>query len=166
MGYDSFLYKLFLFLHVLAVIIGFGGVLLNGLYASRARRYTPDQSLAVMEVNGFVSMKVAEIFIFLAAVFGFGLVGLSDDVYTFGQLWIWLSIIIYVVYLGISHGVLMPRVRALTALQRELAGGTAGPDAPGRIEALGKQIGASSGVLHLAFVVILILMIWKPGAGL
>jgi hypothetical protein len=34
------------------------------------------------------------------------------------------------------------------------------------MEALGKQIGASSGVLHLAFVVILVLMIWKPGAPL
>ncbi len=56
MGYESFLYNVFLFLHVLAVIIGFGGVLLNGLYASRARRYTPDQTLAVMEVNGFVSI--------------------------------------------------------------------------------------------------------------
>lgn len=166
MGYDSFLYKLFLFLHVLAVIIGFGGVLLNGLYASRARRYTPDQTLAVMEVNGFVSMKVAEIFIYLAAVFGFGLVGLSNDVYTFGQLWIWLSIVVYVVSLGVSHGVLMPRVRTMTELQREVAAGTAGPDTPGRMEALGKQIGASSGVLHLAFVVILVLMIWKPGAGL
>ena len=166
MGYESFLYNVFLFLHVLSVIVGFGGVLLNGLYASRARRYTPDQTLAIMEVNGFVSMKVAEIFIYLAAVFGFGLVGLSERVYTFGQLWIWLSIVIYVVSLGVSHGVLMPRVRAMTNLQREIAAGTAGAETPSRMEALGKQIGASSGVLHLAFVAILVLMVWKPGAPL
>jgi hypothetical protein len=33
-----------------------------------------------------------------------------------------------------------------------------------QLAALGQQIGPTSGVLHLSLVVILVLMIWKPGS--
>jgi len=166
MGFNSGVYNVFLFLHVLAVIVGFGGVLLNGIYASRARRYDPSQALAVLEVNGFVSTKVAEWFIIAAGVLGFGLVSLSDDVFSWGQTWVWLSILLYVVSLGVSHGLLLPRVRTMIATQAELASGSAPSETTARVAALGKQVGAFSGILHLSFVVILALMIFKPGSGL
>jgi len=166
MGFNSGVYNVFLFLHVLAVIVGFGGVLLNGLYASRARRYEPAQTLAVLEVNGFVSSRVAEWFILAAGILGFGLVSLSDGVFSWGQTWVWLSILLYVVSLGVSHGLLLPRVRTMIATQAGLVAGTASADAPARMEALGKQVGMFSGALHLSFVVILVLMIFKPGSGL
>lgn len=164
MGYKSGIYNAFLFLHVLAVIVGFGGVLLNGIYASRARRYDPSQALAVLEVNGFVSTKVAEWFIIAAGVLGFGLVSLSDNVVSWGQTWVWLSILLYVVSLGVSHGLLLPRVRTMLATQAGLVAGTASADAPARMEALGKQVGMFSAALDLSFVVILALMIFKPGS--
>ena len=36
-------------------------------------------------------------------------VGLSDPVWKFSQTWVWLAIVLYIVALGISHGVLFPR---------------------------------------------------------
>jgi uncharacterized membrane protein len=167
MGTDSFAYKLFLLLHIASAIIGFGGVILNGVYAQRARKRPPAEALAVMEVNAFVSIKVAEIFIYLTAVFGLGLVGLSDEAIKFSQTWIWLAIVVYVVALGVSHGLLMPRVKKLLALMRSMVDG--GPPAGGpppqaaEMAKIGPQIGAISMVLHLALAVILVLMIWKPG---
>jgi uncharacterized membrane protein len=166
MGVSSFAYKLVLLLHILSAIIGFGGVLLNGVYASRAKKRPPAEALAVVEANAWVSMKVAEIFIYLTAVFGFGLVGLSDDQWKFSQTWIWLALVIYVVALGVSHGLLMPRVKKLIALMRSMAGASpAGGAAPEAAEAakLEPQIGGLSVVLDVALVAILVLMIWKPG---
>lgn len=167
MGVGSFAYKLFFLLHILSAIIGFGGVLLNGVYAARAQKRPPAEGLAVMEVNTFVSLRVAEMFIYLTALIGLGLVGLSDGIWAFRQTWVWLAIVVYVVSLGISHGLLQPKVKRLLALQRELV--EAGPPAGGpppqaaELAKLGPQIGAVSGVLDLALVVILVLMIWKPG---
>lgn len=165
MGVNTFGYNVLLLLHIVCVIVGFGGVILNGLYAAKAQQLPPEQNLAVMEVNSFVSMKVAEVFIYLVPVFGLGLVGMSDKTYTFGQTWVWLSIVVYVLSLGVSHGGLMPRVKRMLATQRDLvANPPAGPDDSriALLQASGKQVGAMSGVLHLALVVILVLMIWKP----
>jgi uncharacterized membrane protein len=171
MGVNSFLYNLFLLLHIVCVIVGFGGVVLNGVYAARAQKLPPAQGLAVMETNTFVSVKVAELFIYAVPVFGLGLVGLSDKVYSFSQLWVWLSLLVYVVALGVSHGALMPRVKRMLRLQHEMldaapAGGApAGGPPPqvAEVQGLGQQIGMISMVLHLSLVVLLVLMIWKPG---
>ena len=165
MGITSFAYRLVLLLHILSAIIGFGGVLLNGVYASRAKKRPPAEGLAVMEVNTFVSAKVAEIFIYLTAFWGLGLIGLSDKTFKFSQTWIWLAIIVYVIALGISHGLLMPRVKKLLAGMRAAVSGGGATDAPAPAELakLEPQIGAISVALDLALVVILVLMIWKPG---
>jgi len=166
-GITSFAYRLVFLLHILSAIIGFGGVMLNGVYASRAQKRPPAEGLAVMEVNTFVSLKVAEVFIWLTPIWGLGLVGLSDKVWEFGQTWVWLSIVIYLVALAVSFGLLQPRVKKLLALQREIVDGppSAGGPPPqvAQLKALGAQIGPISGVLHLSLVVILVLMIWKPG---
>ena len=161
MGVRSFAYQLVLVLHILAAIIGFGGVILNGLYAARAKKRPPAEGLAVMEVNAFVSVKVAEIFIYLTAIFGLGLVGLSDKVWKFSQTWVWLAIVIYVVALGISHGLLMPRVKKLLAGMKSAVAGGGAP--PAELAKLEPQIGAISVVLDIALVAILVLMVWKPG---
>ncbi len=161
MGIGSFWYKAVLFLHIACAIVGFGGVLLNGVYASRAKKRPPAEGLAVMEVNAFVSIKVAEIFIYLTAVWGLGLVGLSDKVWKFSQTWVWLALVVYVIALGISHGMLMPRVKKLLAGMRAAVTGGGAP--PADLAKLEPQIGAISMALHLSLAVILVLMIWKPG---
>ena len=123
MGVTSFAYRLVFLLHILCAIIGFGGVILNGLYAARAKKRPPAEGLAVMEVNTFVSVKVAEIFIYLTAIWGLGLVGLSHKVWKFSQTWVWLAIVIYILALGVSHGLLMPRVKKLLAYMRTAVAG-------------------------------------------
>ena len=166
MGIGSFAYNLVLLLHILSAIIGFGGTLLNGVYASRARQLPAEQGLAVTEVNTFVSLRIAEVFIYLVPIWGFGLIGLSDGVIGWGETWVWLSITIYALALLLSLFALQPRVHRMVALQREMV--ASGPPAGGpppqaaAMEALGKQIGPISGVLHLSMVVVLALMIWQP----
>lgn len=168
-GVGSDIYDIFLFLHILAAVVGFGAVLLNGLYMTRARALPASEGLAVLEVNTWVSNKVAEWFILATALFGFGLVGLSDKTFAFSEFWVWLSILVYVAALGVSHGMLRPKMRSYLELQRELAttGGVdsasgGAPSITERLTAAGNQIGAIGAALDLAFVVILILMVFKP----
>jgi len=166
MGLNSFGYNVVLLLHIVCVIVGFGGVILNGVYAAKAQQLPPEQNLAVMEVNSFVSMKVAEVFIYLVPVWGLGLVGMSDTTYTFGQTWVWLSLVVYVLSLGVSHGALMPRVKRMLETQRDMvASPPSGPEDAriATLQAGGKQVGAMSMVLNLSLVVMIVLMIWKPG---
>jgi len=171
MGVDTNAYNIVLTLHILCAIVGFGGVTLNALYGRESKRRQGPGGLAITEANYTVS-SVAEYFIYAVFVFGVVLVILSDEVFTFEQTWVWLAIVLYAVGISLSHAVLFPSVRRMKALMVELvemgpppAGAPVGGPPPQAVEleALGQRVGAVSSVLHLDLVVILGLMVWKPG---
>ena len=153
---DGF-YDFVLLLHLVAVVIGFGGVLLNGVYGAQAKQRPGPGGLAITEANFFVSTKFAEIALYLVPLFGFALVGLSDSAWEFSQTWISLSIILYVIGLANAQFVLIPTQRKMIEMMR------AGPPDPAQMDAAGKRLAMFGGVGHLLFVLIMILMIWKPG---
>jgi uncharacterized membrane protein len=171
MGITSTAYKIVLLLHILCAIVGFGTVILNGLYGREAKRRPGPGGVAISEANLAVS-GIAEYFIYAVFIFGLGLVGLSDKAWKFSQTWIWLATVLYIVGIGVSHGVLFPNARRMKDLAIELAAG--GPPPAGapagpppqvaEMERRGKTLGAASTFLHLLLVVIIVLMIWKPGA--
>jgi len=171
MGIESTGYKIVLVLHILCAIVGFGTVLLNGLYGREAKRRPGPGGLAISEANLTVS-AVAEYFIYAVFVFGLALVFMSDDAWKFDQTWIWLAIALYLVGIGVSHGIVIPNARRMRDLAAELvAGGAPPPGAPAgpppqvaEMERREKTLGAASGFLDILLVVILVLMIWKPGA--
>ena len=174
---DGDAYKIVLTLHILTVVVGIGAVMLNGLYGAQAKARKGPEGLAIAQANFHVS-KVAEKVIYLIPLFGIGLVFMSDDVYKFDQTWIWLSIVLYIVALGISHGVVIPTAKRMQVLMGELnamgppPGAAAGGPPPGaggpppqvvEMEALGKKIGAGGMALNLLTVVLIALMVFKPG---
>jgi uncharacterized membrane protein len=171
MGITSTAYKIVLLLHILCAIVGFGTVILNGLYGAQAKRRPGPGGLAIQEANLFVS-HIAEFFIYAVFILGIGLVSMSDDAWKFSQTWIWLAMILYIVGIGVSHGVLFPNAKKMRDLSAELV--AAGPPPAGtppgpppqvaEMERRGKTLGAASTFLHLLLVAILVLMIWKPGA--
>jgi uncharacterized membrane protein len=164
------LYKLLLVLHIFCAIVGFGAVYLNALYGRQVQKRQGREGLAIFEANFRVS-EIAQYFIYGVFVFGFLLVLQSDDAWKFSQTWIWLAMALYVVGLGVSHGVLLPAVKRMGVLMRELV--DAGPPPPGappgpppqvaELTALGPRVGASSAFLDVLMIVILALMVWKPG---
>ena len=170
LGSDDTVYGIVLLLHILSAIVGFGGVQLNGLYAQQAQQRPGREGVAINQSVWAVS-KVAEIFIYLVFVFGVLLVLMSEnDLISFGDLWISLSILLYLIGIGLSHAILFPSVRKANALAEELSR-TEGPP-PGaqgpppqvvQLEALGKKIGMTDMVLKLILVAVLFLMIFKPG---
>jgi uncharacterized membrane protein len=168
-GYEGGLYDLLLFLHILAVVVGFGGVMLNGVYAARAKRAGGREGVAVMETNTFVSDKVAEPFIYAVFVLGILLVLVGDEVWEWDQAWINISMLLYIVGIALSHAVMRPAVRRLNTLTAQLASAGPNPGAGGpppevaEVEALGKRVGLVGMILNLIVVVIIFLMVFKPG---
>jgi predicted integral membrane protein DUF2269 len=170
-AYLDGLYKFLLVLHILCAIVGFGAVFLNALYGQQIRKHGGREGLAIYEANFFVS-GVGQFFIYAVFVFGFLLVLVSDDAWKFDQTWVWLSMALYIVALGVSHGVLLPAVRRMGVLMRELtaagplpAGAAPGGPPPQAAElgALGQRVGAAGAFLDITLIVILALMVWKPG---
>lgn len=162
-------YDIVLVLHILCAIVGFGAVFLNGIYGQQAGARQGKEGLAIFQANKLVS-TVGEYFIYAVFLLGVLLVLLSDDVWKFDQAWIWLSIMIFLAALGVSHGLLRPRVNQMERLMTRLV--NAGPPAEGaggpppeamELEQLGKTVGVIGTALNVALVIILVLMVTKPG---
>jgi uncharacterized membrane protein len=160
-------YKFVFLLHLVAVIVGFGGVLLNGVYGAQAKQRPGPGGLAITEANYFVSSRWCEIAIYLVPLFGFALVGLSGSAWSFSQTWVSASLVLYIVGLVNARLVLVPTQKRMIKLMREMAEGppTAGGPPPqvAALEAAGKRLGVFGGFAHLVFTAIMVLMIWKPG---
>jgi hypothetical protein len=176
-------------LHILCVIIGFGGVMLNGVYGVEAKRRRGPEGLAVFEATEKVG-KIAEGFIIAVPFFGIALVLMSHKEWTFSQTWVMAAIAIYVVAITLVFTVHLPNLRRMGELMKELiamgpppavvsggavpeedvqavsaAAAMGGPPPQAvELEARGKRAAMMGGFLNLVVVVVVILMVWKPGA--
>lgn len=164
MGTDTGLYKFVLLLHILSVVAGIGTTMLNGVYAAKAKKAGGPAAGAIMQANFDVTM-VAEKIIYTIPIWGILLVLMSDDVFEFSQAWIWLSVVLYVVALGIAHGVMVPSSKKMLALGAKMGSAQGRPaDADlAEAEGLQKKLATGGMTLDLLVVVLIALMIWKPG---
>ena len=172
-GINSGIYKFLLVLHILCAIVGFGGVMLNGIYDAQAKKRQGAEGLAVLEANTFVSTRVAEMFIYAVFVIGLALVGLSDKAWKMDQVWLSAAMGLYIVGLGVAHGVLIRGGKRLVALQREQVaagpGSRAGSQSGGspqtaEMESIRQRLAIGGAFNNVLVIVILFLMVWKPGA--
>jgi uncharacterized membrane protein len=167
-GIGSTGYDIVFVLHLLAVIVGFGTVVLNGLRGAEAKKRPGPGGLAIGE-SGHRVNSVAEYFIYAVPVFGIGLVFMSDDVWSFGQTWVWLSLVLYVIGIGVSHAVLIPSEKRMNVLAAELVAAGPPPAAGGpppqvvEMQGLEKKLAAAGTFLNLLVVVVVALMVFKPG---
>jgi hypothetical protein len=168
MGLNSGIYKFVLVLHILCAIVGFGAVFLNGLYGAQVRAHPGPEGLAIFRANHLVS-KVGEYFIYAVFVLGVLLVLLSDEVWEFSDTWVWGSMLLYAVGIGLSHGVVQPRLRKMEGLMEEMvaggpppAGATGPPPQVVQLQEHGRVIGIVGPTLDLILIAVLFLMIWKP----
>ena len=167
---NSGIYKLVLILHLVSAIIGFGGVAILGFVGAASQRRKGLEGQAVFDTAQDLSGPV-EYFIYAVPVFGIILLFLSttngNHVYWWDQAWVSISLLIYIVALGFVHGLLRPNLKRMGALMAEVNAGphTSGGPPPqvAELEARGKRAGLYGAIANLMWVVIVILMVWKPG---
>jgi uncharacterized membrane protein len=166
----SGVYKFFLLLHILSAIIGFGGVMLNGAYAARARQQSDREALAIQQANSWVTLNIAMYFIYAVFVFGLITAIIGKPAVKFSQGWLSAAMALYIVGIAISHAVMIPTSKKLG---RALSGLANGPQPGGagdgrqaqvaEVDALSRRLGIFGAILNLLIIVILFLMVVKPG---
>ncbi|MFN2607791.1 MAG: DUF2269 family protein [Acidimicrobiales bacterium] len=169
MGPDSGAYKFVFVLHLLAVIIGFGSMSLASAYAARARRRGGREGLAVAEVVLDVFEHISQWFIYAVPVLGIILVLMSDDKIKFSQSWVGISLALYIVALVVLLVLHLPNVRRINAVAAQAnAGGTAPaggrPPQAAELEGMAKKAAMYDGIINLLWIVVVFLMVYKPGA--
>ena len=167
MGIDTTGYKIVLVLHLVSVIVGFGGIFLNLAYGLQARARRGAEGMAIAESIYNVSRKWTEWFIYAVPVFGIALVMMSDDFFQFSDTWISASFVVYIVAVGLLHGLQFPNLKKMNVLMAELAqGGAGGPggEKAAELEKRGKRAAVVGGAFNLLIVVAICLMVFRPGS--
>src|SRR4051794_17168842 len=169
---SSSAFKLVLVLHLLSVIIGFGGITIVGFVGAASQGHKGPPGQAIFDTSQRLG-RVAEYFIYAVPVFGIALLFISttngNHVFWFDQTWVSLSLLIYIATIGFVHALHLPNLRRMGELMAELnAGpppsGAAGPPPQAvELEERGKRAGLYGAISNLAWVVVLVLMVWKPG---
>lgn len=139
-------YNLFLLLHVLSVIVAFAPAFVWPVVnaSMRGRGEVPAGVRAQAARNTMTVHGPATV---LAGLFGILLIVTSEEVWEFSQAWVSGAFLVWFVILGIQLGALLPA-------ERKAAAGDAKAE---------KMVGMFSGITHLLLIVMLYLMIWKPG---
>lgn len=158
------MYNFLLVLHILTVIVGIGPMTLNGVYAVKAKKIGGPAQGGAMRVNFEVAM-VAEKIIYLIPITGFALIAAAGDDRNLelSQTWLWLSIVLYVVSLGISHGLMKPSALKMQAIGAKMASGQGTPEDGAMAGSLQKRLAMGGMTLNLMLVVLVALMVVQPG---
>jgi uncharacterized membrane protein len=147
-GYLDTGYKIVLLIHIVAVLIALAPAVAHPvMYELEKRR--DDGDVAALGRRMAAASRIYGVALLIAGIVGIGLISMSDDVIAFGDTWIWLSLILWVVLNGVLHGVMIPAERALGAGEE---------GAQKRIESVGP-------ILVVLALVLLYLMVVKPGGG-
>jgi uncharacterized membrane protein len=148
-------FKLFLFLHLLAAIFAVGPLVGAATTASRALR-TPDADAARSAAR---TIKVYSYASVVVVVFGFALMSTeapwdsSHHVAEMGDTWILLSIVFWGASIAVSLGGLVP------ALQQAATTITDG----GTVSTMTGRVAAFGGATGLLYAAIVLLMVYQPG---
>jgi uncharacterized membrane protein len=139
-------FKVVLLLHILAVIVAFGPLFALPLLARSANGQGTSGNGVLLYLQRFATPAVV-----LAGFFGLALVGMSKtngiEIYKFSQTWVSVALAIWIVQVALFIFLLLPT-------QRRADGGDA--DAT-------KRMPMFTGIVHLLLLVLLYLMIWRPG---
>lgn len=148
-------YKILLALHLLTAVFAIGPLAHAVTTASRGLRTSDGAATATAarttRIYAYASVVVV--------VIGFGLMSAEspytgDKVAGFGELWIWLSALLWLVAVALALGIVVPALERATAA---IGNGDA-------VDGLVGRVAASGGVIGLLFAVIVFLMVYQPGS--
>lgn len=140
-------YKIMLLLHILSVIVAFAPAFVWPVASARLKKEGKPVGPTIGSLAAGNTAKIHGPALVLVGFFGFGLAGMSDEVWKFDQAWLMAAAVIWFLMLGIIFGLMLP------AEKKSAAGD----------ESADKIVSMAGGFMHLLLVVMLYLMIFKPG---
>ncbi|MCZ4497639.1 MAG: hypothetical protein JWQ74_192 [Marmoricola sp.] len=151
------MFKILLALHLFTAIFAVGPLVHATTTAARGLR-TADAKATASSARTATIYSYASL---LVVVLGFGLMS-TDNPYrpgdaafaTFGDTWIWLSALLWVIAVGLTLGLLVPALEQATERI----------DAGQAVDDLKAKVAAPGGVVALIFTAIVFLMVYQPGS--
>ena len=140
---DSTGYNIVLLLHIIFVIVAFGGLFLAPMLSRVDGAQTSVAAVMVKYVQ-----RVALPALILAGVVGFALISMSGEKYKFDQAWIGPAMLLWLIEIALMLVGIVPA-------QKKVAAGDA---------SAAKMLPMMTGVSHLILIVVVGLMVFKPGA--
>lgn len=148
------MFKIMLALHLVFAVFAIGPLVHAATTAGRGVRTGSAEGVA----SSIRALRYYSIASIGAIIFGFGLMSADapwgGKVGEFSDTYIWLSLILWVVAIGIVHALLIP---ALDKVAQKIT-------AQDSVVALTARVAAIGGVVGLIFVAVVFLMVYKPGA--
>lgn len=145
--------KLLLAAHLIVAVFAVGPLVHAATTAGRGIRTGDGAATAassrMLRIYAYVSV--------LVIVAGMGLMSQKEDGHKLGEFsdaWIWVSLVLWLVAMGLVLGVIVPTLDRATKQIAEQQS----------VVALTARVAASGGVVALLFVVIVVLMVYKPGS--
>ena len=157
-------YNISLFLHISAVVVGFGATYAEAIMFPVAiavdKKHLPYIHNLGMAINQRLATPA------MVVILATGIYQVADDpgdAISFGDAWVSASFLILIVLGGLIGGYFVPTDRKLAAMaERDLATGSAEMSA--EYQAGAKRIGAIGGLAGVLVLVAIFLMTTKPGA--
>ena len=159
-------FNLLVLLHVICVVGGFGPLVYRSVALDLGRRRGDAAAAGSLAVYGQIS-GVGEALVYLAGIFGLAAVAAGGTSVSFSKPWVGAAIAVYVVMVGILHGLVRPAEKKYRATLLSLAqeAPVAPPNRPPQmqvLESLNRRVAAGMGVFNLLLVAALYLMVFKP----
>ena len=140
-------YRIFLLLHILAGILAFAPAFAWPIVSVQLKKEGKPVGPTIGALGAGNTTKIHGPALILVGLFGFGMVGMSDKAWEFSQSWLMAALTIWFIMIGVIFGLMLPA-------EKKAAGGDEGAE---------KIISMAGGIMHLLLLVMLYLMIWKPG---
>jgi uncharacterized membrane protein len=146
-SYQGTGYNVMLFLHILTAVVAFAPAFVHPLLARQTNALEAADRGKVFGMLAGNGRRIYAPALILTGLFGFAMQGMSDGVIEFSQTWFWLALIVWIAMNGVLHGLLLPAERAVAAGDETAA----------------KKVDTGSAMLTVLLLVMLYLMVFKPG---
>lgn len=141
-------YKVFFFLHILSVVVAFAPASVHPLLA---RQFGSDSPQLLQRFAGFAAQNGRRVYapaLLLAGLWGILIIVTQEgDYFAFDQTWVNLAFVVWIAMNGVVHGIILPNERKLGAGDAEAE----------------KRVDTGGMLVTVLFLIMLYLMIWKPG---
>jgi len=152
----SVLFDLFVLLHLVCVVGGFGGIVYRAFALEAARRRGEAATAGILDVYGQVSV-IAEVLIYGALVFGVAALAADHGSSIFHRVWVPIAVGVYVVMLGVLHGLVRPSEKRYPPVAPP-----ARPPHLAELDRVYRRLGAGMGLFNVLLLAALYLMVFKP----
>lgn len=147
-AYRSGLYNVLLLGHIVSLVIAFAPAVIHPILSSQTETDGEPVTSRVAMHMANNTRRVHFPAVVVTGLFGLGMVFASDGVWDFSQTWVSLALLVWLAISGIVSGLIVPA-------ERRVAAGDAGAS---------RQVQMGGQIATLLLLVMLYLMIWKPGA--